>query len=49
MTFKDAERIIHLLKNSQHVTNLDLTGGAPELCPAFKYLVEGNNYNNKKK
>lgn len=41
MSLTDAERVIQLLKNSKDVTHLDLTGGAPELCPTFKYFVEG--------
>jgi radical SAM/Cys-rich protein len=40
LTLADAERVVQLLKNSKHVTHLDLTGGAPELCPSFRYLVK---------
>lgn len=34
-----AERIIALLDASPSVRTLDLTGGAPELCESFRYLV----------
>lgn len=33
------DRILALLASSRHVTTLDLTGGAPELNPHFRYLV----------
>ena len=32
-------RIIDLLANNQNIKTVDLTGGAPELNPNFKYLV----------
>ncbi|MGE0327784.1 MAG: arsenosugar biosynthesis radical SAM (seleno)protein ArsS, partial [Polyangiaceae bacterium] len=35
-----AERVAHLLKHSPGVHTLDLTGGAPELNPNFRWLVE---------
>src|SRR6267142_5112527 len=35
-----AERVIEILASSPHVTNLDITGGAPELNANFAMLVE---------
>jgi len=35
------ERILELLEGSPGITTLDLTGGAPELCPGFRALVRG--------
>lgn len=40
MTRAVAERVIALLAASPHVTTLDLTGGAPELNPNFRWLVD---------
>ncbi len=34
-----AERVIELLAESPGVTTLDLTGGAPELNPSFRFMV----------
>ena len=34
-----AERVMQLFRESPGVTTLDLTGGAPELNPSFRYLV----------
>lgn len=31
---------IHILQNNPSITHLDITGGAPELHPKFRYLVE---------
>ncbi len=36
-----AERILALLDASPSVSVLDLTGGAPELCDSFRFLVSG--------
>jgi radical SAM/Cys-rich protein len=36
---RTAERIVALLDQSPTVSVLDLTGGAPELCPSFRSLV----------
>lgn len=33
------ERILWLLERSPEIATLDLTGGAPELCPGFRTLV----------
>jgi radical SAM/Cys-rich protein len=38
---RGAERVLALLAASPGVQMLDLTGGAPELCPAFRGLVRG--------
>jgi radical SAM/Cys-rich protein len=40
MTRETAERVVALLAVSPGVDTLDLTGGAPELCPSFSSLVE---------
>ena len=41
MTRSTAERVIQLLTASADVETVDITGGAPELNPSFRYLVEG--------
>jgi len=41
MDRRGAERILELLAGSPGVELLDLTGGAPELNPHFRFLVEG--------
>jgi radical SAM/Cys-rich protein len=38
---RGAERVLALLAGSPGVLTLDLTGGAPELCPEFRNLVRG--------
>lgn len=40
MSHQVAKKCVSLLDRSPSVTTVDLTGGAPELCPEFKYLVE---------
>ncbi|MBI2067115.1 MAG: arsenosugar biosynthesis radical SAM protein ArsS [Deltaproteobacteria bacterium] len=40
MERKTVERLMELLKKSPAVQTVDLTGGAPELNPNFRYLVE---------
>jgi radical SAM/Cys-rich protein len=39
MTAETAARCLELLKDSPSITTLDITGGAPELNPNFRYLV----------
>ena len=39
MSHDVAVRCIELLDASPTVKTMDITGGAPELCPEFKYLV----------
>ncbi|KAG7348108.1 radical SAM/Cys-rich domain protein [Nitzschia inconspicua] len=39
MTAETAARCLELLKNNPSITTLDITGGAPELNPHFRYLV----------
>ncbi len=34
------DRVLHLIKRSPSITTIDVTGGAPELNPNFRYLVE---------
>jgi radical SAM/Cys-rich protein len=41
MTRATAERVVQLLKASDGVRIADITGGAPELNPNFRFLVEG--------
>jgi radical SAM/Cys-rich protein len=41
MDRRGAERVLELLAASPEVGLLDLTGGAPELNPHFRFLVEG--------
>jgi len=41
MDRRGAERVLELLAASPGVELLDLTGGAPELNPHFRFLVEG--------
>ena len=40
MSFEVAERCISIIKKSPTVTCVDITGGAPELNPTFRYIVE---------
>lgn len=40
MTLKTTERILHLLSKAPGIQTVDITGGAPELHPTFRYLVE---------
>ena len=40
MSFEVAQRCVELMRNSPSLKSVDLTGGAPELCPQFRYLVE---------
>jgi len=40
MSYDVARQCINLLDTSPSVRTLDLTGGAPELCPEFRDLVE---------
>jgi radical SAM/Cys-rich protein len=39
MTIETADRCLELLDSTPGITTLDLTGGAPELNPAFRHLV----------
>jgi radical SAM/Cys-rich protein len=40
MSLRTAERVLSLLKSSSGVNTVDITGGAPELNPNFRRLVE---------
>mmetsp|Transcript_28519 Transcript_28519/g.69114 ORF Transcript_28519/g.69114 Transcript_28519/m.69114 type:complete len:446 (+) Transcript_28519:541-1878(+) len=40
MTAETAAQCLELLKNTQSITTLDITGGAPELNENFRYLVK---------
>jgi radical SAM/Cys-rich protein len=40
MSLRTAERVLFLLKSSQRVNTVDITGGAPELNPNFRRLIE---------
>ena len=48
MTKKTIERILGLLEQSPQIDTVDITGGAPELNPNFRYLVQELNYMAKK-
>ena len=39
MTRETAETIIDVLRRNEQLVTLDITGGAPELNPSFRYLV----------
>jgi radical SAM/Cys-rich protein len=41
MDLRTAERVLELLACNPGIELLDLTGGAPELCPHFRMLVSG--------
>ena len=41
MTQEIVERILSLLVKSPQIKIVDITGGAPEICPCFKALVKG--------
>ena len=41
MDLRTAERVLFLLERNPGIELLDLTGGAPELCPHFRTLVAG--------
>ena len=41
-------RCLEVLEKSPSIHTVDITGGAPELCPEFRYLVEGVNQLNKR-
>jgi radical SAM/Cys-rich protein len=40
MTAETAARCLELLKNTPSITTLDITGGAPELNPNFRFMVK---------
>lgn len=42
MERKTAERIMELMQSSEGIKTVDLTGGAPELNPNFRYLVQAS-------
>ncbi len=37
-----AERVVELLRLNPTVGCVDITGGAPEMCPSFRYLIESS-------
>jgi len=39
MTHQTAERIVEALRHHPEIKTLDITGGAPELCPEFDFMV----------
>ncbi|MCK5542744.1 MAG: arsenosugar biosynthesis radical SAM protein ArsS [Desulfobacterales bacterium] len=41
MTAEVVERILFLLGENPEIKIVDITGGAPEMCPSFKALVKG--------
>lgn len=40
MSLETIDRVLELLRKDQHIQVVDITGGAPELNPHFKYLVK---------
>jgi len=42
MSIDVADQCLNILANSPSISVVDLTGGAPELCPQFRHLVEGS-------
>ncbi len=40
MTQATAEQLMSLLERTPSIDTVDITGGAPELCPSFDYLME---------
>src|SRR5207344_2341669 len=40
MTRETAEKVLELLRRHDNLTTLDITGGAPELSPQFRFLVD---------
>ncbi len=42
-----ALRVIELIKNSSQITTIDITGGAPELNPHFRSVVENSRKSGK--
>lgn len=40
MTRGTAEKVVELLRRHDDLTTLDITGGAPELSPQFRFLVD---------
>jgi len=43
MSMEVANRCIHLIQESSSIHTVDITGGAPELCPVFQPLVEASS------
>ena len=41
MSRETAEQVVELLRRHPEIPTLDLTGGAPELNPQFRFLVTG--------
>jgi radical SAM/Cys-rich protein len=41
MTRETAERVLALLARNPELARVDVTGGAPELCASFRFLVAG--------
>ncbi|XP_059083721.1 uncharacterized protein LOC131880993 [Tigriopus californicus] len=39
MTWETASKCVELFQKSHHIHTVDITGGAPELCPTFRPLV----------
>lgn len=48
MTWKTAARVLELLQNTAEVKTVDITGGAPELNPNFRLLVEQSRHLRKR-
>lgn len=48
MSREDLERCLHIIKTTPGITTVDITGGAPELHPEFKWFVQECRKLNKK-
>jgi len=42
MNYLTMQRVVHLMKTSKEINTVDITGGAPEMNPHFKYLIESS-------
>ncbi|AFS79630.1 radical SAM domain-containing protein [Gottschalkia acidurici 9a] len=47
MDRKTIDRILELIKKNKSIDTVDITGGAPELNPKFKYLISELSFLNK--
>lgn len=43
MNHETAQQVVKVMENSPMVSRVDITGGAPELCDEFRYLVDSSS------
>jgi radical SAM/Cys-rich protein len=48
MEYKTVERIVEIIKTSPEIKTVDITGGAPEMNPNFRYLISNSKLAGKK-